>query len=92
MWSLTLRQGHRLGAFKNRVVRRIFGLEREEIIGGWKKLHNEALLYFYQVLLSDQIKEVQMGRASSMNGGNEKCIQNVSQKTRKEETTCEAKA
>jgi hypothetical protein len=29
--------------FKNRVLRRKFGPKRAEVIGGWKKLHNEEL-------------------------------------------------
>jgi hypothetical protein len=34
--------------FENRVLRRIFGLKRDKVIGGWRKLHNEELhnLYF----------------------------------------------
>jgi hypothetical protein len=34
--------------FENRVLRRIFGLKRDEVTGGWRKLHNEELrdLYF----------------------------------------------
>jgi hypothetical protein len=43
-WSLTLREEHRLRVFKNRVLRRIFGPKRDELTGGWKKLHNEELL------------------------------------------------
>jgi hypothetical protein len=31
-WSLTLREEHRLRGFENRVLRRIFGLKREEDI------------------------------------------------------------
>jgi hypothetical protein len=27
--------------FENRVLRRIFGLKRDEVTGGWKKLHEE---------------------------------------------------
>jgi hypothetical protein len=27
--------------FENNVVRRIFGSKREEVAGGWKRLHNE---------------------------------------------------
>jgi hypothetical protein len=27
--------------FENRVLRRIFGLRRNRVMGGWKKLHNE---------------------------------------------------
>jgi hypothetical protein len=28
---------------ENRVLRRIFGPNREEVIGDWRKLHNEEL-------------------------------------------------
>jgi hypothetical protein len=42
-WSLTLREEHRLRVFENRVVRRIFGSKRDEVTGGWRKLHNEEL-------------------------------------------------
>jgi hypothetical protein len=30
--------------FENRVLRRIFGPKRDEVAGGWRKLHNEQLL------------------------------------------------
>jgi hypothetical protein len=33
--------------FENRVVRRIFGLKRDESIAGWRKLHNEELHNLY---------------------------------------------
>jgi hypothetical protein len=33
--SLTLREEHRLRMFENRVLRRIFGPKRDEVIGGW---------------------------------------------------------
>jgi hypothetical protein len=33
--------GIRLRVFENRVLRRIFGLKRDEIIGDWRKLHYE---------------------------------------------------
>ena len=42
-WSLTLREEHRLRMFVNRVLRRIFGPKRYEVIGKWRKLHNEEL-------------------------------------------------
>jgi len=32
-WSLALREEHRLRVFENRVLRRIFGLKRDEIAG-----------------------------------------------------------
>jgi hypothetical protein len=46
-WSLTLREEHRLRVFENRVLRGIFGPKREEVIGGWRKLHNEELHNLY---------------------------------------------
>ena len=42
-WSLTLREEHRLRVFENRVLRRIFGPERDEVTEKWRKLHNEEL-------------------------------------------------
>jgi hypothetical protein len=46
-WSLTLREEHRLRVFENRVLRRIFGPKRDEVTGGWRKLHNEELHGLY---------------------------------------------
>jgi hypothetical protein len=42
-----LREEHRLTGFENRVLRRIFGPLRDEVTGGWKKLHNELLHGLY---------------------------------------------
>jgi hypothetical protein len=42
-WSLTLREEHRLRVFETRMLRRIFGPKRDEVTGGWRKLHNEEL-------------------------------------------------
>jgi hypothetical protein len=33
--------------FENRVLRRIFGPKRDEVTGGWKKLHNKELHGLY---------------------------------------------
>jgi hypothetical protein len=33
--------------FESRVLRRIFGPKRDEVMGGWGKLHNEELHNFY---------------------------------------------
>jgi hypothetical protein len=46
-WSLTLREEHRLRVFENRVLRRIHGPKRDEVAGGWRKLHNEELHNLY---------------------------------------------
>jgi hypothetical protein len=37
----------RLRVFENRVLRRIFGPKRDEVIGIWRKLHNEELHDLY---------------------------------------------
>jgi hypothetical protein len=37
---------HRLRVFENKVLRRIFGPKRDEVTGGWRKLHNEELHSF----------------------------------------------
>jgi hypothetical protein len=34
-WSLTLREEHRLRLFENKVLRRIFESERDEVTGEW---------------------------------------------------------
>jgi hypothetical protein len=33
--------------FENKVLRRIFSPKREEVVGGWRRLHNEELHNFY---------------------------------------------
>jgi hypothetical protein len=33
--------------FENRVLRRIFGLKRDRVTGGWRKLHKEELHNLY---------------------------------------------
>jgi hypothetical protein len=41
--SLTLREEDRLRVFEKKVLRRIFGPKRDEVIVEWRKLHNEKL-------------------------------------------------
>jgi hypothetical protein len=45
IWSLILRDVHRLSAFEKRAQRGIFGPKRDEVTGGWKRLHNEELYF-----------------------------------------------
>jgi hypothetical protein len=45
-WSLTLREERRLRVFENRVLR-IFGPNREQVTGEWRKRHNEELRDMY---------------------------------------------
>jgi hypothetical protein len=45
--------------FESRVLRRIFGPKRDEVTGGWRKLHSEELhnLYSSPSIISDQVKD-----------------------------------
>jgi hypothetical protein len=38
-----LREERRLRVFEKRVLRRVFGPKRDEVIWVWRKLHNEEL-------------------------------------------------
>jgi hypothetical protein len=45
--ALTVREEHKLRAFENRVLKRIFEPKRDRVRGGWRKLHNEELHNLY---------------------------------------------
>jgi hypothetical protein len=45
--SLTSREEHRLRVSDNMILRRIFGLKRDEVTGGWQKLLTKELHYLY---------------------------------------------
>jgi hypothetical protein len=47
--SLTLREEYRLKVFENGVLRRTFGPKRDEMMGVWRKLHNEELHNLYSL-------------------------------------------
>ena len=42
-WSLIWREEYRLRGFGNRVLRKIFGHQRDEATGEWRRLHNKEL-------------------------------------------------
>jgi hypothetical protein len=46
-WLLILKEERRLRVLENRVLRRIFGLRRNEVAWDWSKLHNEELNVLY---------------------------------------------
>jgi hypothetical protein len=46
-WPFALREDRILRMLENRVLRGIFRPKREEVAGGWRKLHNEELHNFY---------------------------------------------
>jgi hypothetical protein len=67
--GLTLREEHRLRVSENRILRRIFGPKRDEVAGGWRKLHTEELHNLYRSpSISRMIKSRKIGRAFSTNG------------------------
>jgi hypothetical protein len=76
-WSLALREEHRLRVFENRVLRRIFGLKRDKVVGGWRKLHNEEYRDLYSS--PSMIRIIKLRRMKwvghvARNWGEEKCI------------------
>jgi hypothetical protein len=76
-WSLTLRKEHRLWVFENRVLRRIFGPKRDEVLTReWRKLHNEELhdLISSKYNYNNEVEKDEMGGACSTNWGEEERI------------------
>jgi hypothetical protein len=61
--------GTGLRVFENRVLRGIFGPKRDEVTGGWRKLHNEELHNLCSSpSIIRMIKSWRMGRVCSMQG------------------------
>jgi hypothetical protein len=51
--------------FENRVLRKVFGPKREEVTGGWRRLHNEEL---HELYASSNIIRVNKSRRFSCEG------------------------
>jgi hypothetical protein len=72
-WSLTLREEGRLRVFENRVLRRIFGPMRDEVMGEWRTLRSGELRKLYSSPdIIRQIKSRRMrwvGHAAHMGEG-----------------------
>jgi hypothetical protein len=51
-WCLTLSKEHKWRVFENRVVRGVFGSDREEVTGGWRKTMVRRFITFYQILIA----------------------------------------
>jgi hypothetical protein len=49
-WSLKLREEDRLRVFENKVLRRIFGPQMDEVTREWRNLHNKELNDLYSSL------------------------------------------
>jgi len=46
-WSLTLTEERRLRMFQSGMLRKLYGPNRDEVTGEWRKLHNEELNDLY---------------------------------------------
>jgi len=60
-WSFTPREERRLRVFENRVLRRIFGSKRDEVVGEWRRLHKVELRDLSSSNIRVTIKKSEMG-------------------------------
>jgi hypothetical protein len=78
IWSLILREKHRLRVFQNTVLRRMLGPKRDEVKGEWRSLNYKELHNLYsspnvlQVVKSTQMRQV--GHKARV-GGQERYLQ-----------------
>jgi hypothetical protein len=57
--------------FEKRALRKIFGPKKDEVMGGWRKMHNEELRDLYcspSIIRIMKSRKVWMGGAFSTNG------------------------
>jgi hypothetical protein len=59
------------------VLRRVFGPKRDEVTGGWRKLHNEELsdVLLTQYCVGGKIEKNEMDGACGAYGGGVRCTQ-----------------
>jgi hypothetical protein len=72
-----LREEHRPRVFENRVLRRIFGPEREED-RSWRKLHNDELHNLYSspnIVRVIKVRRLRWVRHLARMGKGERCLQ-----------------
>jgi hypothetical protein len=63
--------------FQNKVLRRTFGPKRDEVMGGWRKLHNEELRDVYSspsIIRIIKSRRMRWAGNVARNGGKEKCV------------------
>jgi hypothetical protein len=62
--------------FENRVLRRKFGWKMNEIIGGWRKLHNEELRNLHtlpEIIRTTKLRVRWAGHVAHMGGVHTAC-------------------
>jgi hypothetical protein len=92
-WSLTLREEYRLRLFEDRVLRRIFGSNRDEVTGEWRKLHMRSFIFCIhpQILLGRSYKANEVGGTCGTHGRGEESVQDFGEKARRKETILKTK-
>jgi hypothetical protein len=68
-----LREEKRLRVFENRVLRGIFGPEKDKVTGGWRKLQIEELHNFN---IQNMLIRIKSSREHSAHEEDKKCVQN----------------
>jgi hypothetical protein len=88
-WRPTSREGQTLRVSGNRVLRRIFGSKKDDVIVGWRKLYNDGfrnMYYLSNIFTMIKSKEDVMGRECSTYRGEGECIQGLGWKARRTQT------
>jgi hypothetical protein len=80
-WSLTLREECWLRVLENRVLRRIFGPKRDEVIGEWRRVHNELYALYSSPNIIRGIKSRRLTLAGHIARIGERCVQGFGGKT-----------
>jgi hypothetical protein len=76
-----------------RVLTRIFGPKRDEVLGEWRKLHSEELHNLYSSPdIIRQVEANEVGGACGTHGRGEKSVQGFGGKAGRKETTGKTKA
>jgi hypothetical protein len=60
IWSLTLSEKYKFRVFEDKVLKRIFGPKRKEVVEGLGRLHNEELPDLYPSNIIEMIKSRRM--------------------------------
>jgi hypothetical protein len=74
----------------SRVLRKISGMNRDNMIGGWKKLHNKELHNFYSlpsIIIMFYMRRIRWVQHVAQNEVEEQCIKETGRKAKKNGTT-----
>jgi hypothetical protein len=77
--------------FENRVLKRIFGLKRDGMMGGWRKLHNEELHDLYSSPSIIKLSKLRMRWTGHVAGMSAKRNTYITGKAGRKETTRKTK-